>query len=175
MRGLMADAVHDEGISGILVSGVSRRKRNEALRADLPARPRPGRSRSAADIDLRLRTDPRVRCWYRCCYRQGKLDARFARQLTGARAQRGCAVSGQGGTDAAAEALAIRDLKRAQLVRRGSLPAHAPCAGRVIMVHHVAAIGRIAFRAGRGTAARRSARSSSPVLNHLRIHSPFAP
>lgn len=80
MRGLMADAVHDDEFREVLVN-VFIAKRYDALRQIFQR----GRERDevgeAADIDLacELIFGP---MWYRLLLQQGKLDARYARQLT---------------------------------------------------------------------------------------------
>lgn len=106
MRGLMADAVHDEEFREVLVSAFVA-KRNEALKQIFQRGQGRGEVDPAADIDLacELILGP---MWYRLLLQQGKLDARFARQLTGA-VLNVVRVSGPVGTEPRAEALAIRD------------------------------------------------------------------
>jgi AcrR family transcriptional regulator len=106
MRGLMADAVHDEEFREVLVSAFVA-KRNEALKQIFQRGQGRGEVDPAADIDLacELILGP---MWYRLLLQQGKLDARFARQLTGA-VLNVVRVSGQVGTESRGEALAIRD------------------------------------------------------------------
>ncbi|MCC7547726.1 MAG: TetR/AcrR family transcriptional regulator [Burkholderiales bacterium] len=80
MRGLMADAVHDDEFREVLVSAFVA-KRHDALRQIFQRGMERGEVDLAADIDLacELILGP---LWYRLLLQQGKLDARFARQLT---------------------------------------------------------------------------------------------
>jgi len=80
MRGLMADAVHDEEFREVLVSAFIA-KRYDALRQIFQRGRERGEVSHGADIDLacELILGP---MWYRLLLQQGKLDARFARQLT---------------------------------------------------------------------------------------------
>ena len=81
MRGLMADAVHDDEFREVLVSAFIA-KRYDALKQIFQRGFERGEVDPAADIDLacELILGP---MWYRLLLQQGKLDARFARQLTG--------------------------------------------------------------------------------------------
>src|SRR6185295_7982254 len=82
MRGLMADAVHDEEFRQVLVSAFIA-KRTHALRQIFQRGVERGELDPGADLetacDLVLGA-----MWYRLLLQQGKLDARFARQLTSA-------------------------------------------------------------------------------------------
>lgn len=105
MRGLVADAVHDEEFREVLVS-VFIAKRNEALKQIFQRGRERGEVDHAVDIDLacELILGP---MWYRLLLQQGKLDARFARQLTAAVVN---VVSVRGESPAErSEALGIRD------------------------------------------------------------------
>lgn len=80
MRGLMADAVHDEEFRQVLVTAFVA-KRLDAFRQIFQRALERGEIDKTADIDLacELIIGP---MWYRLLLQQGKLDARFARQLT---------------------------------------------------------------------------------------------
>ncbi len=79
MRGLMADAVLDEEFREVLLSAFLR-KRQDAFKALLERGV--ARAELSADVDLDLACDlvfgP---IWHRLLLKQGRLDARFARQL----------------------------------------------------------------------------------------------
>jgi AcrR family transcriptional regulator len=82
MRGLVADAVHDEEFRQVLVSAFIA-KRNQALRQIFQRAVERGEIDAGADIEIacELIVGP---MWYRLLLQQGKLDPRFARQLTSA-------------------------------------------------------------------------------------------
>ena len=79
MRGLMADAVLDEEFREVLL-GAFLRKRQDALKALLERGI--ARGELGADADLDVICDLVFGAiWYRLLLNQGRLDARFARQL----------------------------------------------------------------------------------------------
>ena len=80
MRGLMADAVHDDEFREVLISAFLG-KRREAMKEILQRGIARGELDAGADLDLAcdLIFGP---MWYRLLLQHGKLDARFARQLT---------------------------------------------------------------------------------------------
>jgi AcrR family transcriptional regulator len=82
MRGLMADAVHDEEFREVLMTAFLG-KRRDALKEILQRGVARGELERGADLDLAcdLILGP---MWYRLLLQHGKLDARFARQLAGA-------------------------------------------------------------------------------------------
>jgi AcrR family transcriptional regulator len=82
MRGLMADAVHDEEFREVLMTAFLG-KRRDALKEILQRGVARGELEPGADLDLAcdLILGP---MWYRLLLQHGKLDARFARQLAGA-------------------------------------------------------------------------------------------
>ena len=82
MRGLMADAVHDEEFREVLVNAFLG-KRRDALKEILRRGVARGELEPGADLDLAcdLILGP---MWYRLLLQHGKLDAKFARQLAGA-------------------------------------------------------------------------------------------
>jgi AcrR family transcriptional regulator len=82
MRGLMADAVHDEEFREVLMTAFLG-KRRDALKEILRRGVARGELEPGADLDLAcdLILGP---MWYRLLLQHGKLDAKFARQLAGA-------------------------------------------------------------------------------------------
>ncbi len=82
MRGLMADAVHDDEFRAVMVSAFIA-KRQDALKQIFERGIQRGEVDPAADLDFvcELVLGP---MWYRLLLQQGKLDARFARQVTAA-------------------------------------------------------------------------------------------
>jgi len=82
MRGLMADAVHDEEFREVLMNAFLG-KRRDAMKEILERGVARGEVDAGADLDFAcdLIFGP---MWYRLLLQHGKLDARFARQLTGA-------------------------------------------------------------------------------------------
>ena len=82
MRGLMADAVHDEAFREVLMNAFLG-KRREAMREMLERGVARGEVDPGADLEFAcdLIFGP---MWYRLLLQHGKLDARFARQLTAA-------------------------------------------------------------------------------------------
>jgi AcrR family transcriptional regulator len=90
MRGLMADAVHDEEFRAVLLSAFIA-KRAEALKQIFERGMARGEVAAATDFDFacELIYGP---MWYRLLLQHGKLDARFARQLTASvmGAMKGC-------------------------------------------------------------------------------------
>jgi AcrR family transcriptional regulator len=82
MRGLMADAVHDEEFREVLMHAFLG-KRRDAMREMLQRGVARGEVDPGADLDFAcdLIFGP---MWYRLLLQHGKLDARFARQLTSA-------------------------------------------------------------------------------------------
>lgn len=105
MRGLMADAVHDEEFREVLVSAFIA-KRYEALKQIFKRGLDRGEVSTTADVDLacELIQGP---MWYRLLLQQGKLDQRFARQLTSAVLAIVCARA-EGGAERV-DALAVRE------------------------------------------------------------------
>jgi AcrR family transcriptional regulator len=79
MRGLMADAVHDDEFREVLMSAFLR-KRQEAFKALLARGVERGELNPDVDLDL-VRDLVFGAIWLRLLLKQGRLDARFARQL----------------------------------------------------------------------------------------------
>ena len=98
MRGLMADAVHDEEFRAVLLSAFIS-KRTESLKLMFERAMARGEVAAATDLDFacELIYGP---MWYRLLLQNGRLDARFARQLTAAvmAAVKGCAPAPEGNT-----------------------------------------------------------------------------
>lgn len=82
MRGLMADAVHDEEFRQVMVSAFVV-KRTEAFRQIFQRAVDRGEIEKTADIELACELILGT-MWYRLLLQQGRLDGRFARQLTSA-------------------------------------------------------------------------------------------
>jgi hypothetical protein len=82
MRGLMADAVHDEEFREVLMNAFLG-KRREAMCEMLERGVARGEIEPGADLEFAcdLIFGP---MWYRLLLQHGQLDARFARQLTAA-------------------------------------------------------------------------------------------
>jgi AcrR family transcriptional regulator len=80
MRGLMADAVHDEEFRGVLLSAFIA-KRFEALKQIFERGIARGEVAPATDLDFacEMIVGP---MWYRLLLQHARLDARFARQLS---------------------------------------------------------------------------------------------
>jgi len=95
MRGLMADAVHDEEFRAVLLSAFIA-KRAEALKQIFERGMARGEVTAATDLDFacELIFGP---MWYRLLLQNGRLDARFARQLTASvmAAVKGCPPTGE--------------------------------------------------------------------------------
>jgi AcrR family transcriptional regulator len=95
MRGLMADAVHDEEFRTVLLSAFIA-KRADALKQIFERAMARGEVAAATDLDFacELIFGP---MWYRLLLQHGKLDARFARQLTASvmAAMKGCPAAGE--------------------------------------------------------------------------------
>jgi AcrR family transcriptional regulator len=91
MRGLMADAVHDDEFRAVLLSAFIA-KRTDSLKQIFERAIARGEVAPATDLDFacELILGP---MWYRLLLQHGKLDARFARQLTASvmAAVKGCA------------------------------------------------------------------------------------
>jgi AcrR family transcriptional regulator len=94
MRGLMADAVHDDEFRAVLQSAFLG-KRTEALKQIFERGMARGELAPATDLDFacELIFGP---MWYRLLLQHAKLDARFARQLTASvmAAVQGCPPTG---------------------------------------------------------------------------------
>jgi AcrR family transcriptional regulator len=82
MRGLMADAVHDEEFREVLMTAFLGRRR-DAMKEILQRGVARGETEPGADLDFAcdLIFGP---MWYRLLLQHGRLDAKFAKQLTGA-------------------------------------------------------------------------------------------
>lgn len=82
MRGLMADAVHDEEFRQVLLSALIA-KRSGAIKQIFERGRARGEVDESCDLDFacELMLGP---MWYRLLLQHGKLDAKFARQLTAA-------------------------------------------------------------------------------------------
>jgi AcrR family transcriptional regulator len=95
MRGLMADAVHDDEFRAVLLS-VFIAKRAESLKQIFERGMARGEVTAATDLDFacELIFGP---MWYRLLLQNGRLDARFARQLTASvmAAVKGCPPTGE--------------------------------------------------------------------------------
>ena len=91
MRGLMADAVHDDEFRAVLLSAFIA-KRGDALKQIFERGMARGEVAAATDLDFacELILGP---MWYRLLLQHARLDARFARQLTASvmAAVKGCA------------------------------------------------------------------------------------
>lgn len=95
MRGLMADAVHDDEFRAVLLSAFIS-KRTDSLKQMFERAIGRGELAPATDLEFacELIYGP---MWYRLLLRNGKLDARFARQLTASvmAAVKGCQPAGE--------------------------------------------------------------------------------